>query len=55
MKQTAREEYEALADRMRSLDGAEVDSHLFFNLTVMNVLWRIVSGKRWGSTKDTRL
>ena len=46
---TARDEYEALADHMRTLDGAEVDSHLLFNLTVVNVLWRIVSGKRWGN------
>ena len=47
MEDIVRDEFNALADHMRTLDsGKEVDTHLFFNLSVMNVLWRIVSGKR---------
>ena len=47
MEDIVRDEFEALADHMRTLaDGGEVDTHLFFNLSIMNVLWRIVSGKR---------
>ena len=48
MEDIVRDEFDALADHMRTLDRVEeVDTHLFFNLTIMNVLWRIVSGRRW--------
>jgi methyl farnesoate epoxidase/farnesoate epoxidase len=46
MEEIIREEFVQLAEKFRENGGKEVDSHQLFNLTVVNVIWGIVAGKR---------
>ena len=46
MKEIILDEYASLAEKLRKKSSQDVQCHLLFNVVVMNVLWRIVSGKR---------
>ena len=47
MEEMIRDECLCLAENLRSLDGLEVDTKQLFNLSVMNILWRMISGSRY--------
>ena len=47
MEEMIRDECLCLAERLRSMDGLEVDTKQLFNLSVMNILWRMISGSRY--------
>jgi hypothetical protein len=47
MEEIIREEFCHLSEMFQTSRGKEVDSHQLFNLTVMNVLWGMVAGKRY--------
>ena len=46
MEEMIRDECLCLADSLRAMDGLEVDTKELFNLSVMNILWRMISGSR---------
>ncbi len=40
------QEFNELTAKLDSAQDQDMDSHLLFNLCVVNVIWAIVSGKR---------
>ena len=49
MEEMIRDECLCLAERLRSMDGLEVETKQLFNLSVMNILWRMISGSRYSN------
>ena len=47
MEDIIREEFLDIADSLRSVDGLEVETKQLFNLNVVNVLWRMMTGSRF--------
>ena len=42
------EEFHDMAENLRSMDGLEIETKQLFNLNVVNVLWRMITGSRYG-------
>lgn len=47
MEDIIRQEFLDIADNLRSMDGLEVETKQLFNLNVVNVLWRMMTGSRF--------
>ena len=47
MEDIIREEFLDIADNLRTMDGLEVETKQLFNLNVVNVLWRMMTGSRF--------
>ena len=47
MEDIIREEFLDIAENLRSMDGLEVETKQLFNLNVVNVLWRMMTGSRF--------
>ena len=43
-----REEFLDMAEKLRGAEGRELGSAHLFNVNVMNVIWRMMSGSRFG-------
>ena len=43
-----REEFLDMAEKLRGAEGRELGSAHLFNVNVMNVIWRMLSGSRFG-------
>jgi hypothetical protein len=51
MEEIIREEFTQLSDKLSTCNGKEIDSDQLFNLSVINVLWGMVAGKRYNYSK----
>ena len=46
MEEMIREEFLDMAENLRSVEGQVVESQHLFNINIMNVIWRMMSGSR---------
>ena len=46
MEEMIRDEFLDMAENLRGMEGQEVESKHLFNVNIMNVIWRMMSGSR---------
>ena len=48
MEEMIRDEFLDMAENLRAMEGQEVESKHLFNVNIMNIIWRMMSGSRSG-------
>ena len=46
MEEMIRDEFLDMAENLRGMEGQEVESKHLFNVNIMNIIWRMMSGSR---------